>query len=83
MNTAHIADEQAHAVDDTAGLRPYCTGLCHQGRKNCDCPTGAAEACTELGADAHADLSRVDRVFWAYVIAGLSIWLAVITAWLA
>ncbi len=83
MNTAHITSEQAAAVGDTAGIRPFCTGLCRQGRDACSCPTGAAEACTELGADAHADLSRVDRVFWVYVIAGLSIWLAVITAWLA
>lgn len=47
MNTAHITDEQARAVDETAEFaRTFipapvtwagCPGDCHQGRKPCDC----------------------------------------------
>ena len=41
-----------------------------------------AEAATELGADAGDDFANADRVFWVYVLCGLSVWALVITIWM-
>jgi hypothetical protein len=49
-----MADWAAENADKLHKL-PHCAGDCEQGRKACNCPTAAAECCTEIGADDQSD----------------------------
>jgi len=64
MNHAHDAtDEMAefharHITPSDLRKARFCSGSCNQGREACNCPTGAAEACSELLEDQSQSADR-------------------------